>query len=175
MHMLPKLRALQVLGVGLGLAGTMVLSGCGGSGDGTAKGAASPGGGGGAASTSGANSDELLVYVRCLRSQGMDVPDPKPGQTLMQWFQSANIDTAKFRDANVKCADKLPAGVRERAGSQETQDQMVKFAQCMRENGVDMPDPKGGQVDFGNLDRNSPAFKKAEKICRQRAPIGQGG
>ena len=170
--MLHRLRALQVLGIGLGLAATLALSGCGGSHN-DAGGASSAGGGG--TTSGGSNSDELLVYVRCLRSQGMDLPDPKPGQTLGQWFQGANIDTAQFREANTKCADKLPAGVRERASSPETQDQLVKFAQCMRENGVDMPDPKGGQVDFGNLDRNSPQFKKAEEICRRRVPIGQGG
>jgi hypothetical protein len=42
----------------------------------------------------------------------------------------------------------------------------LKFAQCMREQGVDMPDPKGGHPDFGSVDRTSPEFQKALPKCQ---------
>jgi hypothetical protein len=51
----------------------------------------------------------------------------------------------------------------------------LKFAQCMRANGVDMPDPdpNGG---FSNLqiDRSNPKFMAAMEKCRQYAPFGNG-
>ena len=53
----------------------------------------------------------------------------------------------------------------------------LKFSRCMREHGIDMPDPKissdGGQVLIAGAKGNpkfkpdSPAFKTAEKACRK--------
>jgi hypothetical protein len=43
----------------------------------------------------------------------------------------------------------------------------VKYAECMRANGVpDFPDPNGSQDQYvGNLDPNSPTFQNADKLC----------
>src|SRR5919201_159324 len=67
----------------------------------------------------------------------------------------------------------------------------LKFAKCMRENGIDMPDPKfsgsGGGVTFqlgtgsrngssGGPNPDSPAFKAADKVCHSKlAGLGKGG
>jgi hypothetical protein len=40
----------------------------------------------------------------------------------------------------------------------------------MRKNGVDMPDPKNGRPDFGDVDRDSPAYKTASEKCRKELP-----
>ncbi|MBO3748149.1 hypothetical protein J5X84_18910 [Streptosporangiaceae bacterium NEAU-GS5] len=49
------------------------------------------------------------------------------------------------------------------------------FAQCMRDNGVDMPDP-GPDGGFGdalkNMDVSQPKLQKALKACRSLAPGG---
>ena len=61
----------------------------------------------------------------------------------------------------------------------EARDAGLKFARCMREHGVDMPDPKVGGDGGGiaaTLDpeqMNAPAFKRAEKACG--SPIGRTG
>jgi hypothetical protein len=55
--------------------------------------------------------------------------------------------------------------------------QFVKFAQCMRSHGVDIPDPttQGGGL-FGlrgtlrSIDRNSPAFQSALVACQSLRP-----
>jgi hypothetical protein len=55
----------------------------------------------------------------------------------------------------------------------EIEDAMLEFAECMRENGVDMPDPKfedGGGVSLGfdadsGIDPESEEFKAAEEAC----------
>ncbi len=62
-----------------------------------------------------------------------------------------------------------------------TQDALLKYAKCMRDNGVDMADPTfdaqgnptGGGFGAGaqGIDRQSPAFQAAQKVCR---PILRG-
>jgi hypothetical protein len=63
-----------------------------------------------------------------------------------------------------------------RQNSQEFQDAALKFAQCMRKNGVNMPDPNfnsgngagtGGPGGFfRNINRNDPATQKALQACQ---------
>lgn len=152
---------------GLGLTAVLTLSACGGSGGSDAS--ASPGGG----RSGGSNTDQMVAFAKCLRQHGVNMPDPKPGQNLQQWIQGAGVDRSQLRTATQKCQDKLPPGIKARATDPQTQDKKLKYAQCMRANGVDMPDPKNGQIDFGNLDRNSPQFKKASQKCRTYLLGGQ--
>jgi hypothetical protein len=61
----------------------------------------------------------------------------------------------------------------------DNQERGLKFAQCMRENGIDMPDPdSSGRVTM-KFDKNTPQDKvqAAQEACKQYAPSGtrQGG
>jgi hypothetical protein len=61
-------------------------------------------------------------------------------------------------------------------------DQMLKFARCMRDHGVDMPDPQfsgggvsvqvGGSGGTGALDPASQGFKAAQDACGKELPGG---
>ena len=54
----------------------------------------------------------------------------------------------------------------------------VKFAQCMRANGVpNWPDPSssGRPQSLNQIDANAPAFQRAYTACRKDAPRGQPG
>jgi hypothetical protein len=59
-------------------------------------------------------------------------------------------------------------------------EQALKFAKCMREHGVDVPDPKvgaNGTVEFGiRGNPNDPKFKEAQKTCQETTggPFGTG-
>ena len=61
-------------------------------------------------------------------------------------------------------------------GSRDPQEEMLAFAKCMREHGVDMPDPKigaNGTAQFevpGNP--NDPKFKAAQSTCQQQTGGG---
>jgi predicted small lipoprotein YifL len=57
--------------------------------------------------------------------------------------------------------------------SAETQELLLKYAQCMRDNGVQLPDPKEGDPGsmYEGVDRNAPAFQSADAVC---GPILQG-
>lgn len=53
-------------------------------------------------------------------------------------------------------------------------DQFVKFAQCMRQNGVpEWPDPVDGKFRIrpGNVDPDSPQFKAAARKCKSSRPL----
>lgn len=58
--------------------------------------------------------------------------------------------------------------------------QLVKFAQCMRAQGLaDFPDPVNGQLNLrvtkgGDLDPNSPGFQAALQSCQSLLPAGKG-
>ena len=55
------------------------------------------------------------------------------------------------------------------------QETMLEFAACMREHGVDMPDPDlsggGGRMLFragaDGVDPQSPTFQKAQEACQE--------
>ena len=66
------------------------------------------------------------------------------------------------------------------AGRTDPQDAAVDFAKCMREHGVDMPDPQvgdNGTFTFGggNVDIGSPKVREAEKACRPKLRAGGFG
>ena len=63
--------------------------------------------------------------------------------------------------------------------SADTRDAGIKFARCMRENGIDFPDPTGGGgvLQIGpesGIDLDSEKFREAEAACREEAPFGPG-
>ena len=130
--------------------------------------------------------DAALKWAKCMRKHGVDVPDPEvdggrftvraggPGRRLDR------IDGEKFQKAQKECGtpfgDSGPPQLsdEEREKLQET---MLSFAKCMREHGVDMPDPQfsenGGGVMFragpapgqGRVNPDSSTFREAEKVC----------
>src|ERR1700754_3392383 len=59
--------------------------------------------------------------------------------------------------------------------SEDPQQRGLKFAQCMRENGVDVPDPEPGQGLRMRFDGSVPREKveQAQEVCKEYAPSGQ--
>ncbi|MEV0615321.1 hypothetical protein AB0I81_18510 [Nonomuraea sp. NPDC050404] len=55
------------------------------------------------------------------------------------------------------------------------QEQALKYAQCMRENGVDIPDPDGSGKFMMKFDKSMPKEKvdAAQAACKQFQPSGQ--
>ncbi|MCG5217659.1 hypothetical protein [Streptosporangium sp. KLBMP 9127] len=62
------------------------------------------------------------------------------------------------------------------APSQNPQEMGLKFAQCMRENGVDMADPEPGKPVTLKLDKgiSEETMNKAQQACKQFSPMGLG-
>ena len=155
---------------------TLGLTGCG-AGD----------GGGTDTGTSDDPEAARLAYAKCMREHGVDVPDPKPGGNGMIQLApgtgpGGGVDAETFDSAQQACAkyaeDMGGPGV---AGLGEAdKERMLKFARCMRDQGIDVPDPDFGEkgevaveVPLGSAD--DPDFQAAHEACqRYFGPAGDG-
>jgi len=96
--------------------------------------------------------DAQLLLARCLRENGYDITDPKNGESLQSVigpiFLAANQKgRQELQETIQSCADEnnIPLG-----GSAEFEnpeavadslDTQLEFAQCLRENGIEIEDP----------------------------------
>lgn len=161
--------------VGLALPLALGLSACGS--DDGGSGVASAGGAGAEASASASPSQSLsaedaqLEFARCMRENGVDVPDPGSGdQKAMRLGKGT--DRTKLQGALEKCQQWLQAGGKmPDLKDPKVRDQFVKLAQCMREHGVDIPDPgPDGQFKLPTGDIDPGALQKAREACKGVMP-----
>ena len=87
--------------------------------------------------------EQLLRFAQCMRENGVDVADPRPGQPLI--IKGDRNDTAKIRAAQEACKEFAPP--QEGGGPQagDDLDRQAKLAECLRRHGVDVADPQPGQ------------------------------
>jgi hypothetical protein len=122
----------------------------------------------------------LVKFAECMRSHGIDVPDPQSGRVQIpvatdpataaalracqQWLPT--LSAGAVSSQNAKLAAELPG--------------LIAYARCMRGHDIAMLDPNSfgalnlGQVpgitnDFG---RYSPQFRAADAACRHLLPAG---
>jgi hypothetical protein len=125
----------------------------------------------------------ILRFVACLREQGIDVPDPRFGLdgglvASAAAFAAIDVMSPRFLDAAEACQHIL-ASLQPRLDPEELaerNEELLRFAECMRREGVDFPDPDpiGGLTvaafrgDDGGLtiDPFSPLFLDASAVCR---------
>ncbi|MFI0407625.1 hypothetical protein [Actinomadura sp. 3N508] len=114
--------------------------------------------------------DAQLKFAQCMRENGVDVPDPGGDQKSMRLGKGN--DRKKLEAALEKCRSWLKAGGKmPDLKDPKTRDQYVKFAQCMREHGVDVPDPgPDGQIKIPSGAVSPEAVEKARKACRGSLP-----
>jgi hypothetical protein len=179
---------LAVLGLGLALA----LAACGGSPDGDRVASLSDGGATGTTKGTGnaAAKDPqqaALDFAKCMREHGIDMPDPQVDEQGRVRVRvggrggGVRPDPKKLDEAQKACGG-LMGGGGDGPGQidPEERDAMVAFARCMREHGIDMPDPTGDGLvmrrdDDGGPDPSSEQFQEAEKACDHHlATLGRG-
>jgi hypothetical protein len=171
------------------LAVALLAAGCGGAGSGStsgkSEGVASLGSGANAATATtraGASTADrerqLLEFAKCMRQHGVNMPDPTvdaKGNVRLQPPTGASRPSQAILDkARTACQQHLE-GVTQGFSEQDQtrlRDALVDYAQCMRKNGYDMPDPNfsssgggAGGLFGGRIDRDDPAFKKADQAC----------
>jgi hypothetical protein len=124
--------------------------------------------------------EALLAYAECMRGEGIDFPDPQfsgDGEGGLFIGPDSGIDPndPDFQAADETCRSHLEA-IRpefDPEQAQELQDAALAFAQCMRDQGYDVPDPEfeegGGMRQlFGeNLDPNDPDVQAAMEKCQE--------
>lgn len=127
--------------------------------------------------------EAALEWAKCMREHGIDVPDPEIDENgrvrvMIQARRAAEgVQDEAFEKAREECgtpfgdAGPPPLTDEQREEMQET---MLEFAACMREHGVDMPDPdfsgEGQRFRFGGqtgIDPDSSTFQKAQEACQE--------
>jgi hypothetical protein len=151
-------------------ATALAVAGCGGAGDSKS-------------SSSGSNANPTLEkavkYAQCMRENGVtDFPDPDKNGKFVIAAGGPNQNSPQVKKAKQACKSQEPPGIQDDP-AQVAQDQKewLKFAQCMRRNGIpDFPDPQDGRllVPKDRINVNSPQFKKALNACRDVAHVGGG-
>jgi hypothetical protein len=165
--------------LGLGLAMALALAACGTPADGDQV--ASLSGGDATTTTKGTGGDEkdpqqrAIDFARCMREHGIDMPDPEvddQGRVRVRIGAGGDgrrPDPKKLEEAQKACGGLMGGGDGPGQIDPAARDAMVSFARCMREHGVDMPDPTGDGLlmrrGAGGPDPESEEFQQAEKAC----------
>jgi hypothetical protein len=102
--------------------------------------------------------DKAVKFAQCMRDNGVKkFPDPDPSGTLTIEVvngSSLDPDSAAWKKAIHACKDLQPPGFTGHKRSPEQQKAALKFAQCMRDNGVKDfpdPDPDGPLIDTNRI------------------------
>lgn len=142
--------------------------------------------------------ETLLAFAQCMRDNGLpDFPDPELDQNgNLQLFGGGGgagqlgADQSTLQAAFDEC-DQLIEGLISEAfrniDQSEFQDNFLEFATCMRDQGIDLPDPDfsggfgpgegGGRGLFGDINPQDPAFQEAAEECQDifEGGLGQRG
>ncbi|MFW2382756.1 MAG: hypothetical protein ACN4GZ_13425 [Acidimicrobiales bacterium] len=121
-------------------------------------------------------------YTACMQEHGIEMPDPSSaGGGLVAIEGDVGLDIEAFEDAAEKCDPILEAafGEFEMSPEQEAEmmDQELALAQCMRDNGIDWPDPSGGgnlTIELGD-DVDPETLNAAMETCMKDAFGDLGG
>jgi hypothetical protein len=129
------------------IAAAAVISGCGSN----APAASNTANGGGGSSNITAAAQKGVKFSECIRSNGVPTfPDPNASGkfTIDEVANGTSLDASSptFTQALDTCKSLEPAGFEGGTRSTQQQTAALKFAQCIRANGVsDFPDPAVGQ------------------------------
>lgn len=110
-----------------------------------------------------------LEFAQCMREEGVDFPDPG-GEIPQELYDDPN-----FESASQACQPILDEAIGDIELTpemrEEMQETMLAFAECMREEGVDYPDP---QIDDSGMpgmempedwDPTDPEVQRAFEAC----------
>jgi hypothetical protein len=88
--------------------------------------------------------DKAVKFAECIRANGVpDFPDPN---AKGQFVYGVSVTPAVWTKAVDACKDLQPPGTLSAKRSPKQQSASLRFAQCIRENGVkDFPDPVNGE------------------------------
>ena len=168
-----KLRSLVALALVALIS--LISSGCGSS-------APAEAGSGAGGNNTAASAQKAVKFAGCMRNNGVSqFPDPNASGklTIDEIANGSSLDTSSpaFKQAISACKQLEPAGFMGSKRSPQQTDAALKFAQCIRANGVrDFPDPtpNGPLVDTNRIpSSNSPGgmsiLNAAMYKCRDAA------
>jgi hypothetical protein len=137
--------------------------------------------------------EQLLAWARCMREEGVDVPDPQVGEDGRVEIgpgAGGGVDPGDpdVQEAMEACRDEMPNGGEppELDPEQEAamQDAQLAFAECMNGEGIEVLEPTGDGSGFllgpdSGIDPNDPDVRAALEVCmpilEEVLPGGPGG
>jgi hypothetical protein len=153
----------------------VIVAGCGNGSAGTGDSTATSGG-----NSTAATHEKAVKFAECMRANGVRAfpdPDASGALTIDGVANGSSVDpsSAAFKQANSACKDLEPPGFTGHKRSPEQQKVALKFAQCMRDNGIkDFPDPTpdGPLIDTNRIPSAAgrgalsiPGFRAATDTC----------
>jgi hypothetical protein len=121
--------------------------------------------------------EQRRLFTQCMRDHGVDISDPDANGGI-RITASAGPGSEK---AIGECQKYLPAGKAAKADP-KVLEQTREFTKCMRDHGIDMPDPdpngggfrveKGQGNGTGKVNPDDAAFKAAMDACKDKLPKG---
>ena len=103
----------------------------------------------------------MLDFAQCMRQHGVDMPDPQFGENGQASFtvgaEGTPADKAKLDAAQAACQsylDKVKSNAPplDPAKIEAEKQKLLDFAQCMRDHGIDFPDPQISTDGLGQGD-----------------------
>ena len=148
--------------------------------------------------------DAMVAFQQCMKEHGVDVQVATAGQGTVTQGAAGPVtaigsgapnagapqvntngpDPSAMAAADTACHHLLPQGGMDAPGATmdpAIADAMVKFSQCMRDHGVNMPDPQFsgngvtvqvGSGGDGGIDPSSTAYQAAQTACAAVMPSG---
>ncbi|MFF3066240.1 hypothetical protein ACFVQ3_16995 [Oerskovia sp. NPDC057915] len=114
--------------------------------------------------------DMARKFASCMRDNGVDMPDPDTDGGLSMASGTVEAGSMDEMDAAFEaCREFMPNGGEPMKMTPEDLETQREFAKCMREHGVDMPDPdpNGGMTGALELPEDMEAFDTALEACNE--------
>jgi hypothetical protein len=156
---------------------SLALAACGGSASGSA------------ASHEQAKEQDLVKFAQCMREHGVNVSTPSGASGAIKITGTGSAGNPhSLEAAQNACKRYQPSAGKQNISPAERaalEDASLKFAQCMRSHGVNVPNPTtsaaGGGFSIkiqggpGSVNPSSPSFQAAQKACQGLLPKPPGG
>jgi hypothetical protein len=115
---------------------------------------------------------QALAFAECMRDNGVDMPDPEPGQEgLSGAFHGVEDEheSETIDQALAACQDLLPRRAHG-AGHDLDDEAMLELAECLRDQGLDVPDNlfESGALHAEDEDE----LRAAMEVCRDEVAGG---
>jgi hypothetical protein len=120
----------------------------------------------------------MADFAQCMRENGVDVPDPGSGERGTVEIQGDPEDLREAEEACAEYREKIKPPDLSEEQQAEMKEAALAHARCMRDQGIDFPDPQfgadgGAMVQIGpgsGIDPDDPDFRKAQEACRDELP-----
>ncbi|KAA9153808.1 hypothetical protein FPZ12_033740 [Amycolatopsis acidicola] len=123
----------------------------------------------------GTDEDKALAYAKCMREHGVNMPDPETGGGGIGITIPDGTDKSTADAADAACKSLLPNGGTAAPVSAEDLDKQRKVAQCLREHGVDVPDPTAEDPGIkiqNNSATDQDKVRAAMEACQPAGGVG---